>query len=359
MERSVFDLRIRGAKLLNGTRRDVGIVAGEIAAIAPTVEGEARTEIVADGGWLVPGLVDIPVTLGGTPESVRRESAAFLRAGVTTLGLHLPDALELDVAKLVMDSLAPRGAFVTSLSVRATKLEERAVALRALGPGIQRAVALSWVDLSVALARVAREFGRRRCVIVTPSEWTTSRTSNSAALEIDATQRLIDLAADRGTHLHFHAVSTAGAVDLIAEAKAAGIPITASVLASRLKSMGLAEEDSRSIDRERLVEAIVDGTIDCIASGRDAGDGMSPLTPVREYFEVLLALASTQAVDLATVFDRAAFAPARVFGLGRMDGPRDLVVSAPADLLLLKEAPNGLTLRDVFLAGQRIDRSTP
>ena len=98
----------------------------------------------------------------------------------------------------------------------------------------------------------------------------------SAAEEVMVARDLC-LAELTGAHVHIAHISTAGAVRLVRDAKARGIRVTAEVTPHHLL---LTEEAVRGYDpntkmnpplrtkrdREALVEALADGTIDCIAT---------------------------------------------------------------------------------------------
>jgi dihydroorotase len=98
-----------------------------------------------------------------------------------------------------------------------------------------------------------------------------------AAAEEVMVARDIILAELTGAHLHIAHVSTAGAVRLVRDAKARGVRVTAEVTPHHLV---LTEEAVRSYDpstkmnpplrtkrdTEALIEALADGTIDCIAT---------------------------------------------------------------------------------------------
>ncbi len=98
-----------------------------------------------------------------------------------------------------------------------------------------------------------------------------------AAAEEVMVARDIILAELTGAHLHIAHVSTAGAVRLVRDAKARGVRVTAEVTPHHL---ALTEEAVRSYDAstkmnpplrtkrdtEALIEALADGTIDCIAT---------------------------------------------------------------------------------------------
>jgi len=99
-----------------------------------------------------------------------------------------------------------------------------------------------------------------------------------AAAEEIAVARDIRIAELTGCRLHIAHVSTAGSAALIREAKAAGLPVTAEVTPHHL----FLDEDAldrtydtnlkmnpplrTAEDREALVEALLDGTIDCVAT---------------------------------------------------------------------------------------------
>lgn len=99
-----------------------------------------------------------------------------------------------------------------------------------------------------------------------------------AAAEEIAVARDIRIAELTGCRLHLAHLSTSGSVALVREAKAAGLPVTAEVTPHHL----FLDEDAldRSYDtnlkmnpplrtaedREALVEALLDGTIDCVAT---------------------------------------------------------------------------------------------
>lgn len=98
-----------------------------------------------------------------------------------------------------------------------------------------------------------------------------------AIAETLAVHRDIELARYTDSKMHITGVSTAGAVAMIRKAKAEGLPITCSVTPYHLAltDESLMSYDSiykvspplrSEMDREALIEALIDGTIDCIAS---------------------------------------------------------------------------------------------
>ena len=83
-----------------------------------------------------------------------------------------------------------------------------------------------------------------------------------------------------GARLHIRQVTTARGLDLVREAKARGLPVTAGVTPAHFMLSDLATAQFRTFmhlspplraesDRKAVIEAVADGTIDVIASGHD------------------------------------------------------------------------------------------
>ncbi|MCH4208515.1 dihydroorotase [Bifidobacterium sp.] len=95
--------------------------------------------------------------------------------------------------------------------------------------------------------------------------------------ELSIVARDIDKARETGVHIHFQHVSTAGSFDAISKAKAEGLPITCETAPHYL---ALCDEDllkygalakmnpplRSAADRQATIEAVVDGTVDMIAT---------------------------------------------------------------------------------------------
>lgn len=125
----------------------------------------------------------------------------------------------------------------------------------------------------------------------------------SAAEEVQVA-RDIRLAELTGCRLHLAHVSTAGSVRLVREAKAAGLPVTAEVTPHHLfldESM-LTSYDTNlkmnpplrtAADRAALLEGLLDGTIDCIATDH------APHAPHEKEMEFELAPFGTTGLETA------------------------------------------------------------
>jgi dihydroorotase len=162
-------------------------------------------------------------------------------------------------------------------------------------------------------------------------------TGQPAAAEDVMVARDIVLAELTGAHLHVAHISTAGAVRMVREAKARGVRVTAEVTPHHLL---LTDEAVKSYDPnvkmapplrtkrdvEAVVEALADGTIDCVATdhaphalsekedefARAANGvvGLETAVPV-----LLDRLVRPGTLDLATLVTRLSVAPARLFNL--------------------------------------------
>ncbi|NOZ02236.1 MAG: dihydroorotase [Deltaproteobacteria bacterium] len=173
----------------------------------------------------------------------------------------------------------------------------------------------------------------------------------SAAEEV-AVARHIALSALTGTHVHLLRLSSEAGVRLVRDAKARGVPVTASVTAHHLvlNEDATATFDSAAkvrpplraeSDRRALVAGLIDGTIDAVASDHCpraveekvvefdiAAPGASGIELT---FAMLNRLVLSGELDLPTILRALAVGPRKVLGL---DGGT-LAAGEPADLVLL------------------------
>jgi dihydroorotase len=177
-----------------------------------------------------------------------------------------------------------------------------------------------------------------------------------AAAEDIMVARDILLAELTGAHVHIAHLSTAGAVRLVRDAKARGVRVTAEVTPHHLL---LTEDAVRSFDAnakmnpplrskrdtEVLLEALVDGTIDCIATDHAPHAGSEKegefdraafgIVGLETAVGLLLdRLVRPGALPLATLISRLSRDPARLLGLPG----GHLAPGAPADLTILDPA---------------------
>ncbi len=170
-------------------------------------------------------------------------------------------------------------------------------------------------------------------------------------------QRDIELTRYAGSRLHITGISSAESVALIRRAKDDGLDVTCSVTPYHLLLTDEALETYDSAykvtpplrteaDRQALIAALADGTIDCIASHHRpqdwdakakefeyAGEGMA----VQEIVLQLVLQAVGNAVSLERIIDALTTAPRRIFGLP----PVSIVKGAAAGFTLF--SPEGST----------------
>ena len=180
--------------------------------------------------------------------------------------------------------------------------------------------------------------------------------SAPAAAEEVMVARDILLAELTGAHVHIAHLSTGGSVRLVRDAKARGISVTAEVTPHHLV---LTDEAVRSFDSnlkmapplrskrdvEILIEALADGTIDCIATdhaphalsekeGEFDGAAFGIVGLETAVSVMLDRLVAAGRLSLPTLVARMSSDPARVLGL---PGGR-LTAGAPADITILDPA---------------------
>ena len=174
-------------------------------------------------------------------------------------------------------------------------------------------------------------------------------------------QRDLNLLEYASGRLHIHLISTARSVDMVRAAKAAGLPVTASVAVANLcftddmilgdptTSAGAFDSNwkilpplRRSSDIEALIGGLLDGTIDFIASNHTPWDDESKNLefPYAEFgmigLETTFALCRTYLQDRLSIpqlVDKLAIAPRRVLGLPLPElqpkAPAELTIFAP------------------------------
>jgi dihydroorotase len=177
-----------------------------------------------------------------------------------------------------------------------------------------------------------------------------------AAAEDVMVARDILLAELTGAHVHIAHLSTAGAVRLVREARARGVRVTAEVTPHHLL---LTDEAVRSFDpntrmnpplrarrdAEAVLEGLLDGTIDCIATDHaphaqsekegEFDRAASGIVGLETAVALLLdRLVRPGRLPLATLVSRLSRDPARLLGLPG----GSLAVGAPADVTLLDPA---------------------
>jgi dihydroorotase len=367
------DTLIAGARVIDPASSfdgvaDVLIRGGLIADIGTGLAAEDAETIAADGAVLCPGLVDMRVELGEPGREYRETIASVARAaaaaGITTL-VALPDSLPAIDDPALVRLLLARGEETGSVTILPYGAVTRGCAgeqLAELGL-LHEAGAVGFTDAgrTIGPARMmrlalsyARGFGG--LIIQHPEEPSLSEggcaTEGELATRmglpaIPAAAEAIQVARDvalvrlTGGRIHFAHVSTAEAIDLIRRAKAEGLAVTCDTAPPYFDLNEIAIGEFRTYaklspplrtdaDRRAVVAALVDGTIDAVASDhqpRDADDKRLPFAQasaggagLMTLLPITLAQFHGGAITLPRAIELLTAGPARVLGLtqGRM-----------------------------------------
>jgi dihydroorotase len=169
----------------------------------------------------------------------------------------------------------------------------------------------------------------------------------SAAEEVIVARdlRLVEVT---GCRYHVQHVSTTGSVELVRQAKAAGLPVTAEVAPHHLVFDHRSVETMDPVfkmypplrspeDVAAMRAALLDGTIDCVATDHAPHSAHEKDVPFEEAPRGVIGLETAasavyEAIDPTpeVFFDRMADAPRRIIGRE----PHRIVVGAPADLVV-------------------------
>ncbi|MBD2839553.1 dihydroorotase [Pseudomonas sp. JM0905a] len=383
---------ILGARLIDPASghdqiADLFLDSGKVAAIGKAPAGfEADKTLDAKGLVAAPGLVDLSVALREPGYSrkgnIASETLAAVSGGVTSLCCPPLTRPVLDtpaVAEMILDraqeaghaKVFPIGALTKGLA--GEQLSEL-VALRDVG-----CVAFGNGLASFASNRVQRralEYAATFDLTVVFHSQDASLAEGGLAHEgptasflglagIPETAETVALARDlllveqSGVRAHFSQITSARGAEMIAQAQARGLPVTADVAMYQLILTDEALIDFSSLyhvqpplrtraDRDALREAVKSGVINAISSHHQPHEPDAKLAPFgatepgMSGVELLLPLAMTLVqdglLDLPTLLARLTVGPARAL---RLPAGR-LAVGAPADVVLFD--PQATTL---------------
>ena len=342
-------LLIENARLLGGAMSDILAVDGRIAAIDPADIPADAARIDARGQWLAPGIVDLGVFATDKP--------AFHFGGITRAALMPDGSHPLDHPGMVERAakggkpdlwVHPLAAATKSLAGK--ELAEiglmkasgaRAVATgraRIADAGVMRRVLVYAASLGLTVVAHAEDEGLTAGAVATDGEMATrlGLASAPAIAEAMAVARDLMLVQETGAALHFRQITTGAALDLIREAKAAGLPVTCGITPAHLFLSDTAIGDFRTFarlspplrsedDRHACLSAIADGTIDVLASGHDPRGPEDKRLPFAEAMPGMAGAETLLAIGLQLVRD-GHIAPVRLF---------ELLAANPARLLSL------------------------
>jgi dihydroorotase len=341
---------------------DVALAAGRIIAIGNVSKDFAPNRVIDAAGCLVlPGLVDLAARLrepGHEHEGMlESEMAAAVAGGVTSLVCPpdtdpvldepgLVEMLKFRAEKLHQARLFPLGALTRGLGGEV--LTEMAALTDSGCVGFSQAeVALASTQVLQRALQYAATFGYT--VWLRPQEMHLGKgVAASGALatrlglsgvpvaaETIALHTIFELLKTTGARVHLCRLSSAAGVELVRQAKAAGLKVSCdvSVNSLHLTDTDIGFFDSRARltpplrqqrDREALSAALADGTIDALVSDHTPVDEDAKTLPFAEAepgatgLELLLSLAvkwsNDSGVPLARALAVITHEPARVLG---------------------------------------------
>ena len=361
-------LTITGGRLVlpDGVRPGaIRCVDGRIAAVGGVNPAEGDEVIDAAGALVAPGLVDFGVFAIDKP--------AFQFGGITRAALMPDSSPPLDrpssvrfAAQSGKPDLWVHPLAAATVGLEGTHLAELAL-MRDAGA---RAVATGrrWIADSGTMLRLLQYAAMLDLVVVshtedgglaghavaTAGEMATrlGLPSAPAEAEVLAVARDLMLAEMAGARLHLRTLTTRAALDLVRAAKARGVRVTAGTGPAYFMLSDLALQDFRTFarlspplrseaDRQAVVAAIADGTIDVIGSGHDPRGPEDKRLPFADAApgmagaETLLALTLTLVRDgvisVERAFDLVARTPSRLLGVAA----GELREGAEADIALI------------------------
>lgn len=380
--------QIIGARLIdprNGVDQtaDIFIDAGKIVAIGEAPSGfEARRTIDAAGLIAAPGLVDVSVALREPGYSrkgnIATETLAAAAGGVTSLCCPPLTKPVLDtpaVAELILDraqgaghtKVYPIGALTRGLA--GDQLSEL-VSLRdagcvAFGNGLaplannrvlRRALEYAATfDLTVVFHSQDPDLAEGGLAHEGPTASFLGLAGIPETAETVSLARNLLLVEQSGVRAHFAQITSARGVQMIADAQARGLPVTADVALYQLLLTDESLEGFSSFyhvqpplrsaaDRDALRAGVRDGVIQSISSHHQPHEADAKLAPFAatepgiSSVELLLPLAMTLVedglLDLPTLISRLTSGPATSFGIPG----GTLAVGTTADIVLFDTA---------------------
>lgn len=402
-----YDLVIQGGRVIDpvlgfGTNASVFIKDGKIArvekdsAAAREVKGLDPEQIIDATGMLVtPGLIDIHVHLrepGREDEETVETGCRSAAAGGFTTICCMPNTSPAidnqETVKFVQDRAAHANARVyvvgaitkgrkgAELSEIGDLVKMGAVAVSDDGTYLQNAEvmrrALQYANMfGIPVMQHAEDQQLTEGAIMNESFESTKLGLKGAPPESEeiAVLRDIALARSTGGRVHFQHITTKRAVDAIRMAKREGVKVTAEATPHHLvltdTEIGKAFDTNLRVnpplrteeDRQALIEGLVDGTIDCIASDhaphseeeKDCEFDLAP--PGMIGLETSLGLINTFLIEKgimswADVIQKMTANPARILGLPG----GTLAVGSPADIAIIDPEKKWTVKADKFVS---------
>ncbi len=386
---------------------DVAIAAGRIVAIGQTPDGFTPNRVIDAKGCIVaPGLVDLAARLREPGQEhagmLESELAAAVAGGVTSLVCPpdtqpvldepgLVEMLRYRAEKLNLARVLPLGALTVGL--KGDVLTEMSQLTAAGCVGFSQAeVPIPSTQVLQRALQYASTFGFT--VWLRPQELHLGKgvaasgplatrmglSGVSVAAETIALHTIFELVRSTRARVHLCRISSAQGVELVRQAKAEGLPVTADVSINSLHltdaDMGYFDSRARLTpvlrqqrDRDALRAGLADGTLDVLVSDHTPVDADAKALPFAEAeagatgLELLWSLAlkwgQDAQVPVTDVLSRITADPARVLGstLGSLqDSVGHLAVGGVADVCVLSTEGHWL-VGDAALRSQ--GKSTP
>ena len=339
-----------------------------IALDSAVVARDGDTVVDAKGALIAPALIDLGVFAIDRP--------AFHFGGIVRAALMPDESPPLDHparVRFAAQSGKP-DLWVHPLAAATRGLEGRELAeLALMREAGAKAVATGrkWVADSGTMLRLLRYAAMLDLVVVTHAE-DSGLTGDAVATAGEMATRLglpaapagaealavardIALAELAGARLHIRQVTTAAGLDLVRAAKARGVTVTAGVTPAHFMLSDLELADFRTFarfspplrceaDRQAVIAAIADGTIDVVASGHDPrgpedkrlpfADAAPGMAGAETLLSLTLTLVRDGVIDLARAFALLAGNPAKLLGVKA----GELRIGAEADLAIVDPA---------------------
>lgn len=224
-------------------------------------------------------------------------------------------------------------------------------------------------SLGLTVISHAEDSGMTEGAVATSGETATRNGLPSAPARAEAMAVARDLALVRetGARLHFRQLTTKAALDLLRLAKQDGLPVTCGVAPTHWLLSDIALSDFRTFtrlspplraeaDRQAVLAAIADGTIDVLTSSHDPRGPEAKRLPfvdaepgacgAETLLPLALGLVRDGLISMDRLFEMLASNPARILGIDA----GSIAVGAPADLVVF-DAESPWQIRRKALVG--------
>lgn len=382
MNSSVIKVRLIDPQSNTDQVDDIHISDGRIVAIGEAPTGFSADKTIEGKGLLAcPGLIDTYARLREpgyeTKADISSETFAALHNGITSV-ICSPDT----------DPVIDEVATVELISQRASNAGfARVLPLAAMTSGLDGehlseiatltaagCVGASNADIPVNNTLVIRrvmEYARTFNIVLVfapvdswlagtgcahEGSWATrlGLPAIPVAAETVALGMLLELASETEARIHFSRITSARGAEMIRQAKARGMPVTADTSINHLflteatlehfNSLYKSVAPFRSVeDRQGLIKAVIDGTLDAVCSDHSPLEADAKLAPFPSaesglsvfdtYFQLLLKFGQDNDLSMIHTLRVATSGPAKVFGLNS----GVLMEGAIADLILFDE----------------------